>query len=113
MTSHPKLWKIDKEMQQWCALLEAEMVTWPQVKTKPMFGMIGFYRGRNIFAAVPRSRAAGSERAILIKLAGVGRSTSTRKTSAWSRFELESEQDLTPALTHLQQAYERARRGKR
>ena len=109
----PKLWKIDTEMQRWCALLEEEVATWPQITTKPMFGMIAFYRGKKIFAAVPRTRAARTARSVLIKLAA-GSDKSLKQASGpgadWNSFELESESDLTEALQWLERAYEKAKR---
>jgi hypothetical protein len=33
------------------------------VTSKPMFGMAAFYRGKHVFAALPRTRAAGTDRA--------------------------------------------------
>jgi len=54
-------------MKQWCALLEGEVETWPQVRSRPMFGMRAFYRGKRIFACIPRTRALGSANAIILK----------------------------------------------
>lgn len=106
----PKLWKIDTEMRRWCALLEAEVAMWPQVNTKPMFGLVGLYRGKKIFAAVPRTRAVDTERSILIKLPG--RDKRLRGASGpgagWIAFELNSESDIAEALQRLEEAYEKA-----
>ena len=71
MAERPRLLKIDAEMQRWCALLEEELLAWPEVSAKPMFGMIGFYHGKSIFAAIPRTRAAETARSLLIKLSGL------------------------------------------
>ena len=49
--ARPALVRTSEEMKQWSALLGAELERWPGVRTKPMFGLVGFYRGRNIFAA--------------------------------------------------------------
>ena len=46
MAKRPKLVKIDDEMRRWCAALEEELSSWPDVQTKPMFGMAACYRGR-------------------------------------------------------------------
>ncbi len=112
----PKLWKIDTEMQRWCGLLEAEVATWPQVTSKPMFGMISLYRGKNIFAAVPRTRAARTARSVLIKLPGVTDKRLKRSSgpgAGWITFELDSESDIAEALQWLKQAYEKAKRRQR
>jgi len=107
----PKLWKIDTEMQRWCALLEEEVTTWPQVSTKPMFGMVALYRGKNIFAAVPRTRAAETERSVLVKLPGVKDKRLKRASgpgAGWVPFEIDSESDIAEALRWLERAYEKA-----
>ena len=71
MAKRIKLPKANAEMQRWCALLEEEVLVWPQVKSRPMFGMLALYRGKKIFAALPRTRAAETEFSLLIKLPGV------------------------------------------
>jgi hypothetical protein len=107
----PKLCKIDTEMQRWCALLEEEVATWPQVRTKSMFGMMSLYRGKNIFAAVPRTRAMGTARSVLIKLPGMKEKSLKRASgpgAGWITFEINSERDITEGLRWLEQAYEKA-----
>ena len=109
MAERPRLFKIDAEMQRWCALLEQELLAWPEVSTKPMFGMIGFYHGKSIFAAIPRTRAAETARSLLIKLPGLNDKRLRRASepgSGWVTFELESANDITEALTWLERAYE-------
>ena len=109
MPERPKLFKIDTEMQRWCALLGEEVLAWPEVTAKPMFGMTGFYHGRSIFAAIPRTRAPRTARSVLIKLPGVSdkRLTGSHGPGAgWVTFELESEADINEALLWLQRAYE-------
>jgi len=74
-----------------------------------MFGMIGFYHGKNIFAAIPRTRAAETARSLLIKLPGLDDRRLKRTTgpgSGWVTYELESANDITDALTWLERAYE-------
>ena len=109
MAERPKLFTIDAEMQRWCAMLEQELLAWPEVSAKPMFGMIGFYHGKSIFATIPRTKAAESARSLLIKLPGVKdkrfRSASGRDSS-WAAFELASVNDVTEALTWLERAYQ-------
>jgi hypothetical protein len=119
MAERPKLFKINTEMQRWCALLEQEVLAWPEVTTRPMFGMIGFYHGDSIFAAIPRTRAAGTARSVLIKLPGLGDTrlkpelseirvkAASGPGSGWVTFELESANDINEALLWLERAYER------
>jgi hypothetical protein len=109
MAERPKLFKIDSEMQRWCAQLEQELSVWPDVSAKPMFGMIGFYHGKIIFAAIPRTRAAETARSLLIKSPGLNDTRLKRASergSGWVAYELESENDISEALTLLERAYE-------
>lgn len=114
MRERPRLQKIGEEMQRWCALLDEELSTWPDVTSKPMFGMMAFYRGGRIFAAVPRSRAPRTARSVLIKLPSVQhvRLKGSRVPGAgWVTFDLEQEADIAEALEWLARAYEKAKSG--
>ena len=53
----PKLPKIPEEMRQWSDLLLREILGWPDVSSRPMFGMTAVYRGNVIFGVLPRTRA--------------------------------------------------------
>lgn len=110
MAERPKLFKIDDEMQRWCALLGEEVSTWPNVSAKPMFGMSGFYHGKNIFAAIPRTRAPRSPRSLLVKLPDVSDKRlkgASGPGSGWVTFELGSANDINEALVWLERAYEK------
>ncbi|HEV8430152.1 MAG TPA: hypothetical protein VGQ41_19780 [Pyrinomonadaceae bacterium] len=110
MAERPKLFKIDTEMQRWCALLGQEISAWPEVSAKSMFGMTGFYHGKSIFAAIPRTRAAETARSLLIKLPGVSDirlKPASGPGSGWVVFELESSNDINEALLWLERAYEK------
>ena len=109
MAERPKLFQIDDEMQRWCVLLSEELVAWPDVTSKPMFGMTGFYHGKNIFAAIPKTRAPQSARSVLIKLPGVSDKRLKEGSgpgSDWLTFELESANDINDGLVWLERAYE-------
>ena len=110
MAERPKLHKIGAEMQRWCALLEEELSTWPEVSSRPMFGMIGYYRGRTIFAAIPRTHAAGDSYSVLIKLPESKRHQLTTPRggpgAGWVTFELHEEGDITAVIVQLGRAYE-------
>ena len=115
MAERPKLFTIDPEMQRWCVLVEQELFAWPDVSAKPMFGMTGFYHGKNIFAAIPKTKAAESARSLLIKLPGVSDRRLKRGSApdgAWVTFELDSVNDVTEALTWLERAYQQNRQPK-
>ena len=110
MAERPKLFKVDSEMQRWCALLGEELLAWPDVTAKPMFGMTGFYHGKSIFAAIPRTKAPVTARSLLIKLASlndVRLKPASGPGSGWVAFELESSNDINEALLWLERAYEK------
>ena len=110
MAQRPKLFKIDSEMKRWCELLGQEVLAWPEVSAKPMFGMTGFYHGPRIFAAIPKTRAPQTARSLLIKLPGVSDTRLKRghgPDSDWVAFELESSNDINEALLWLGRAYEK------
>ena len=112
MAERPKLIKVDVEMQRWCAQLEEELSSWPQVTTRPMFGMLALYRGKHIFAALPRTRAADTPFSLMLKLpkASDERLKAGRGPGAsWVTFAMQSESDIPEALRWLGRAYERAR----
>ena len=112
MPERPKLLRIGEEMRRWCALLEDEISAWPNVASRSMFGMTAFYRGPQIFAAVPRTRAPRTERSVLIKLPGFTHKRLTAGSgpgAGWVTFALEVEGDISEALKWIGKAYERAR----
>ena len=51
--------RISDEMKYLCAMLRDEVRTWPNVTSKSMFGMFGYYRSGAVFAALPVTRATG------------------------------------------------------
>jgi hypothetical protein len=109
----PRLVKVDAEMQRWCALMEEELSTWPDVTSRSMFGMRAFYRGPTIFAALPRTRTMRTPNAILLKLpkardthVELGRGPG----ADWATFALESADDIPEALRWMGRAYARAKR---
>jgi len=118
----PALIPITPEMQHWSALLEEEIKTWPDVTAKRLFSFRSFYRGKNIFAALPRSRSFNSATSIIFKFnpmppalmkraqadARINFDTAISGTG-WLSFELKSEADLRDALWWLNQAHESAK----
>ncbi len=123
--AHPKLLKISEEMKQWCALLESELSSWPQVQARPMFGMLAFYRKDRIFAAVPRTRSPERSNSVIFKLYGAApalaqKALSDPRVSAgfmpkagWIAMELGSMDDVRDALSWFSQAYELAGNSRR
>ena len=112
MAKQIKLPKTNAEMQRWCTLLEEEISVWPQVNSRPMFGMLALYRGKKIFAALPRTRAAETEFSLLIKLPGVDHPRlrdASGPGAGWTTFEMNSESDIAEALRWLESAYRKAK----
>ena len=118
--AHPKLLAISEEMRQWCALLESELLTWPQVEARAMFGMLAFYRKGRIFCAVPRTRSPEKSNAVIFKLANASPklvatalahpnvTTDFMPKAGWMAFQLESVDDVREALGWFSGAYELA-----
>jgi len=112
--------KVSDEMVVWSGLLVAEVAGWPGVTTKPMFGLTALYRGKEIFAALPKTRGMGSANAVAFKVVGAPAKVMTQmKRDAriqettmgsvkWFVFEMESEEDLRGALEWLGVGYEAA-----
>jgi len=109
-------------MKEWSAMLGQEIEKWPKVTAKPMFGMKCYYRGKNVFGALPVTRCIDNENsfmfkihpltpALLKKADGDARVSASKalKAMKWTLFEMSSESDLHDALWWLGQAYERAK----
>ncbi|MFL6300731.1 MAG: hypothetical protein ACJ71N_09020 [Terriglobales bacterium] len=116
----PRFQKLSPEMQRWAAMLAEEVEQWPGVTTKPMFGLTGFYRGKTIFAAVPRSRCLGSSNSVIFKLPEGSKwreqapkdpriAQENMDTHKWFPFEIGSEGDLRDALLWFERAFQSAK----
>jgi len=119
--SRIKLPRVPEEMRQWSELLLQEVLDWPQVRSRPMFGMIAIYRGNQIFGALPRTRAMETKYSISFKLprrtpalnralAHDGRIVPSKKPGAkWISFEMRSGDDFRDAVEWLARAYRAAK----
>ena len=103
----PKLPHISEEMRHLCVLLGEEVVRWPGVNVRPMFGMRAFYRANIVFAMLPEKRALESPHAIAYKVATGAKKKEGKK---WKLFKLTSAQELGAALAVLDEAYRKAGR---
>ena len=114
MRDRPKMPRISEEMKQWSAMLGEELRGWPKVSSRPMFGMLGVYRGKKIFAALPATRAIGTPNSVAFRLNPVPQDLEQRALKEprvtpgkhWFSFEVHSTKDLRDALWWLNQAYE-------
>jgi hypothetical protein len=107
-------------MKQWSALLADELVAWPGVTSRSMFGMTVFYRKSVIFAALPRTRCFGTLRSVAFKLyrrtpqvlkllADDSRiARPSREDAHWISLELQDENDLADTLRWFDRAYQGA-----
>ena len=116
----PPLVAPSEEMRAWAAALEEELLTWPQVSIKPMFGFRAAYRGKRIFAALPRTRALVGSNLVEFKLQPPLKRLaekaardprvhiSSMSRAGWASFELTKHADLRGALEWLDEAWRAA-----
>ncbi len=115
-----KLGHVSEAMRQWCAMMEAELLSWPQVTAQPMFGMVGFCRRDRMFAAIPRNRTVGNTDAVLVKLLGASEKviekalsdpraiTTAFPKAGWVCLAMGSVDDVREMLEWFSRAYELA-----
>ena len=115
----PKLLHVSEEMKRLAGLLEAEMLAWPNVTSRPMFGLNGIYRGPNIFAVLPRTRAMDEpdsiafrllkrSRHIMDQLANDKQIVTPTPEAKWITFVMKSDSEIHAALKWLALAYRQA-----
>ena len=115
----PKLPRVSEETRRLSALLEAEVLSWPSVTSRPMFGLNGLYRGRKIFAVLPRTRAMDAADSIAFRFSTRSQRIATRMRNdkrivaptadaKWISFMIESDSDIHDALNWLELAYREA-----
>lgn len=92
-------------MKRYSSLLEQELLQWPDVTARPMFGLRGIYRGKVIFAMLPRTRALKTSISIFYKFSDGAKK---REGEKWQRYELEDDRSIDIALARLREAWERA-----
>jgi hypothetical protein len=118
----PKLPPISEDMKLWSALLGQELNGWSHVTSRPMFGFLGFYRRRKIFAALPITRGINTPNSLIFRIKPMPPDLLRRALqepridteshlpgAKWFSFEINSTADLRAALWWLNQAYERAK----
>jgi hypothetical protein len=102
-------------------LIAGDVLTWPKVASRKMFGMNSLYRGAQIFAALPDKRAFFSGQCLIFKLHRVNDrleqklasdqrvNRSARIGAKWFGYELDEAKDINGAIDWLSEAYEQAR----
>ena len=101
----PGLVPVSEEMRSICLLLAQELLRWPEVSARSMFGLRAFYRGAGVFAMLPDKRALERTNAIAYKLPDGAK---RREGEKWQLCELKNEHDIDNALACLHKAYTRA-----
>ena len=114
--------QVSEEMKQWSAMLGDELRSWPQVKSRPMFGFLCFYRRNKIFGALPVTRGVNSPNSFMFRIKPMPPDLLNRAiedqridtenrvpSTKWYVFEVSSAEDLRDALWWLEQAYQRAK----
>ena len=117
MRERPKMPPISEEMKQWSALLHTEVSGWPQISTKPMFGMLGLYRKKKIFGGLPVTRGFDTPNSVIFRFDPMPpdlqeRALKDRRIAPgtrWFSFQVNSTEDLRDVLWWLNQAYEKTK----
>jgi hypothetical protein len=104
-SKRPRLILVSEETKHICLLLAQELLRWPDVTVRSMFGLRAFFRGAVVFAMLPDKRALESPKAIAYKLRD---GAQNREGEKWQLFELKNEHDIDNALARLNEAYTRA-----
>jgi len=103
-------------MRQWSDLLLREILGWPDVSSRPMFGMTAVYRGDAIFGVLPRTRAMDTPYSVSFKIPRRNPSLKKRlehdprilpstRDAKWISLELQSGNNLRDAIRWFAQAY--------
>ena len=117
MRERPKMPPISEEMKLWSAMLKAEVSGWPQITTRPMFGMMGLYRRKKIFGGLPVTRGFDTPNSVIFRFDPMPLDLEQRALKEpritpgkrWFSFEVQSTKDLRDALWWLNQAYEKTK----
>ena len=115
----PKLQRASDEIKQFARLLENEILGWPGVTSRPMFGLTGLYHSKKIFAVLPRTRTMDSPNSIAFRLLKRSSDVTAKMKNdervviptpeaKWISFVVESETDINDALQWLALAYDEA-----
>ena len=116
------MFRASEEAREWSAMLRQELLSWPGVRTRAMFGMLGFYRGSKIFACLPTTRTLGwSSNSFIFKFhqasslleKRISDDSNLRRSKAgalgWTAFDLNSGDQIPELLRWFQLAYARAK----
>src|SRR3954462_10996880 len=102
--------RVSDEVRVFSEFLLNELLSWPGVSSKHMFGLKGVYRDKVIFAALPSTRALNTSCSVSFKLPTKTpailkaiepddrRLTSDLRTHIWLSFEIRTDRDIPDAI---------------
>jgi hypothetical protein len=99
---HYALLSAPEEIRDWCSILSQEMMHWPGVKMRHVFGTRAFYHRKVMFAMLPDKRCLDSSTAISFIASPNGETT---REVNWETFELTDRHLVDAALVTLEEAY--------
>ena len=97
---------VPEEMRYRCSLLAREILGWPGVTDRLMFGYRAFHRGAVVFAMFPDKSAQENPFAIWYKMNDPSHKKEGQK---WHFFELDDDRSVGTAIVKLETAYSRAK----
>ncbi len=121
MAKRPRLPSVSEQVKAWSSALSAEIAAWPDVTLKSFFGFTALYRGRVIFAVLPRTRSLEVPDSLAFKLDKSSPRLKARmkedsrivaaeiQRARWFAFALRCDADVHDALEWLERAYQAAR----
>lgn len=92
--TRPKMIPVSEGMRRVYALVGEELLGWPEVSTRLMFGFRAVYRRGVVFAMLPDKRSLEVPNSIAYK-----------DGETWKSFEMENEAGIGGALVVLEKAY--------
>lgn len=116
---------ISEQMKAWSTALATELQDWPQVTQKSFFGFTALYRGKFMFAVLPRTRGIFKQHSVAFRFDNLSRKNQTliendsrvaafdKHRTRWFTFDLSSDADLHGALEFLGRAFDAARTAKK
>lgn len=112
--------RVSDEVRVISEFLLNELLSWPNVIAKPMFGLRAVYHGPAIFGALPITRALNTSCSMSFKLTtktpAIMKSleaddrivTSELEMANWLSFEIRSGRDIPDAIEWFARAYQQA-----
>ncbi len=120
MTQRRKRRSTSPLMRHYCNLIAAELLSWPHVSSRKMFGLTLFYRGKLPFVALPETLDFSDAESVGFRLHAASEvdrramqrhpSITAGRGAKWINFALREESDLGEFLRWAEKAYESCRK---